>query len=142
MTRSASFFMLRILAFFWLVVFCLPVSRISAQNQDVQVIEVAAKKYEYSPEPVHVKKGTKVQLKITATDHDHGFKIATFPDGATQGGTPGLVFASAQDCWQLKKGETTTIEFLAQTAGTYTFRCCHTCGVGHRGMKGELVVEQ
>jgi cytochrome c oxidase subunit II len=142
MTRSASVFMLRSLAFFWLVVFYLPVSRISAQNQDVQVIEVTAKKYEYSPEPVHVRRGTHVQLKITATDHDHGFKIATFPDGPAQSGTPGLVLASAQDCWQLKKGETTTIEFLAQTAGTYTFRCCHTCGVGHRGMKGEIVVDQ
>ena len=141
MTRIASFFMLRTVVFLWFPVFCLPVSRISAQNQDVQAIEVAAKKYEYSPVPVHVKKGMKVQLKITATDHDHGFKIATFPDGAAQAGTPGLVFASAQDCWQLKKGETTTIEFLAQTRGTYTFRCCHTCGVGHRGMKGELVVD-
>jgi cytochrome c oxidase subunit II len=132
---------LRTLAFFWLVVFCVPVSQMSAQNQDVQVIEVTAKKYDYSPEPVHIKRGMTVQLKITATDHDHGFKIATFPDGAAQSGTPGLVFASAQDCWQLKKGETATIEFLAQTAGTYTFRCCHTCGVGHRGMKGELVVD-
>ena len=142
MTRSASFFMLQTLAFFWLVAFCLPVSRISAQNRDVQVIEVTAKKYDYSPEPVHIKRGMKVQLKITATDHDHGFKIGTFPDGAAQSGTPGLVFAAPQDCWQLKKGETTTIEFLAQTAGTYTFRCCHTCGVGHRGMKGEVVVDQ
>jgi cytochrome c oxidase subunit II len=141
MTRGASFFVLRTLAFFWLVVFCVPVSQMSAQNQDVQVIEVTAKKYDYSPEPVHIKRGMTVQLKITATDHDHGFKIATFPDGAAQSGTPGLVFASAQDCWQLKKGETATIEFLAQTAGTYTFRCCHTCGVGHRGMKGELVVD-
>jgi cytochrome c oxidase subunit 2 len=124
-----------------LVELCLPAGRISAQNQDTQVIEVTAKKYEYSPEPVHVKRGMKVQLKITATDHDHGFKIAALPDGAAQGGPPGLVFAMAQDCWQLKKGETTTIEFLAQAAGTYTFRCCHTCGVGHKGMKGELVVD-
>lgn len=142
MKRSASLSILRILAFLVLVVYCLSGGRISAQNQDVQVIEVTAKRFEYSPEPVHVKKGTKVQLKITATDHDHGFKIATFPDGAAQAGTPGLVFASAQDCWQLKKGETTTIEFLAQTPGTYTFRCCHTCGLGHRGMKGELLVDQ
>jgi heme/copper-type cytochrome/quinol oxidase subunit 2 len=136
-----SFYVLRILVFLAPVVFCLPTGRISAQNQDTQVIEVTAKKYEYSPEPVHVKRGMKVQLKITATDHDHGFKIAALPDGAAQSGTPGLVFASAQDCWQLKKGETTTIEFLAQAPGTYTFRCCHTCGVGHRGMKGELVVD-
>ena len=111
MTRIAFSFISYILAFFWFVVFCPLAGRTSAQNQDVQAIELTAKKYEYSTSPLHVKRGTKVQLKITATDHDHGFKIAAFPDGAAQGGTPGLVFASAQDCWQLKKGETATIEF-------------------------------
>jgi cytochrome c oxidase subunit 2 len=112
-----------------------------AQDQNVQVIELTAKKYEYSPSPVHVKAGTRVQLKITATDHDHGFKIGAVPDDAQANGTTGLILTSPQDCWQLKKGETTTIEFLAQTAGTYTFRCCHTCGLGHRGMKGQIVVD-
>ncbi len=112
-----------------------------AQNQNAQVIEITAKKYEYSISPIHVKAGTKVQLKITATDHDHGFKIATVPDGAQPTGAAGLIFTSAQDCWQLKKGETTTIDFLAQTPGTYTFRCCHTCGPGHKGMKGQIVVD-
>jgi cytochrome c oxidase subunit 2 len=113
----------------------------SAPAQIVQVIEITAKKYEYSASPIHVKSGTKVQLKITATDHDHGFKIAAVPDSAVTNGTPGLIFTSIQDCWQLKQGETTTIEFLAQTSGTYTFRCCHTCGLGHRGMKGQIVVD-
>ena len=119
-----------------------PQSRpVLAQDQNVQVIELAAKKYEYSPSPVHVKAGTKVQLKITATDHDHGFKIGAVPDDAQANGTAGLILTSPQDCWQLKKGETTTIEFFAQTPGTYTFRCCHTCGLGHRGMKGQMVVD-
>ncbi len=112
-----------------------------AQTQDVKVMEITAKKYEYSASPIHVKSGTKVQLKITATDHDHGFKIAAVPDGTVTNGTAGLIFTSPQDCWQLKKGETTLIEFLAQASGTYTFRCCHTCGVGHRGMKGQIVVD-
>jgi cytochrome c oxidase subunit II len=115
---------------------------VRAQNQDALVIEITAKKYEYSISPVHVKIGTKVQLKITATDHDHGLKIAAVPDGAVPHGTGGLIFASAQDCWQLKKGETTMIEFLAQTPGMYTFKCCHTCGLGHKGMKGQIIVEQ
>jgi cytochrome c oxidase subunit 2 len=114
---------------------------VRVQNQDVLIIEITAKKYDYSISPVHVKTGAKVQLKITATDHDHGFKIATVPDGAQPNGTPGLIFTSAQDCWQLKKGETTTIDFLAQSPGTYTFRCCHTCGLGHKGMKGQIVVD-
>jgi cytochrome c oxidase subunit 2 len=117
------------------------VRSLGAQNQDVQIIEITAKKYEYSGSPVHVKAGTKVQLKITATDHDHGFKIGTVPDGAMPKDAAGLIFSSAQDCWQLKKGETTTIDFLAQTPGTYTFRCCHTCGLGHKGMKGQIVVD-
>ena len=114
---------------------------IMAQAQQVQVVELKAKKYEFDPSPVHVKAGTKVQLKITALDHDHGFKIAMYPDGAESNGTPGLIFTSAQDCLLLKKGETTTVEFIAQTRGTYPFRCCHKCGLGHSGMKGELIVE-
>ena len=113
-----------------------------AQDQKVQVIELTAKKYEYSGSPIHVKAGTKVQLKITATDHDHGFKMNPTPDGVDSNGPAGLVFVSHQECWQLKKGETTTIEFLAQTPGTYTFKCCHTCGLGHHGMKGQVVVDQ
>ena len=111
------------------------------QNARVQVIEVTARKYEYSPTPIHVKSGTKIQLKITATDHDHGFSVTTVPDGADSNASAGLAFTSAQECWQLKKGETTTVEFLAQTPGTYSFKCCHICGLGHRGMKGLLVVD-
>jgi heme/copper-type cytochrome/quinol oxidase subunit 2 len=114
---------------------------ITAQDQQVQVVELKAKKYEYVPSPVHVKAGAKVQLKITAVDHDHGFKITTVPNGAEKSGKPGLVLTSPQDCWQLKKGETTTIEFLAQTSGTYPFWCCHRCGLGHKDMKSEIVVD-
>jgi len=113
----------------------------SGQGAGVQVVEVTARKYEYSPAPIHVKSGMKIQLKITATDHDHGFSIATVPDSADSNAPAGLIFTSPQECWQLKKGETTTVEFLAQTPGTYSFKCCHTCGFGHRGMKGLLVVD-
>jgi cytochrome c oxidase subunit II len=128
--------------FFVALVFCVPRPiPVAAGDQKVQVIELTAKKYEYSPSPVHVRAGTKVQLKITATDHDHGFKIANVPDGSEPNSKPGLVFPPAQECWQLKKGETTTIEFFAQTAGTYTFKCCHTCGLGHRGMKGQIIID-
>ena len=119
-----------------------PSSSAQGQDQEAQVIELTAKKYDYSPSPVHVKAGTKVQLKLIATDHDHGFKIGTTPDSAERDSKPGLVFASLQDCWQLKKGEATTVEFLAQTPGTYTFKCCHSCGLGHRGMKGQIIVDQ
>ena len=84
---------------------------VMAQDQQVQVVELKAKKYEYLPSPVQVRAGTKVQLKITAVDHDHGFKIETVPNGAGSGAKPGLIFDSPQDCWQFKKGETTQLRF-------------------------------
>lgn len=106
-----------------------------------QVIELSAKKYEFDPSPVHVKQGTKVQLKITATDHDHGFKLLAYPDGAAQSGDAGLVFTDHQDCWKIKKGESITVEFDAKIPGTYTFKCCNFCGFGHGKMKGQLIVD-
>jgi len=94
-------------------------------GSDVHEIPVTAKKYEFTPNPIHVKKGEHVKLLITAVDHDHGFKLPAF------------------DIEQpLKKGETTTIEFTADKAGTFRFACSHVCGFGHHGMKGELVVEE
>ena len=88
-----------------------------------------------------MKQGTRVQLKITAKDHAHGFKITEFPEGAGKDTKPGLVFSSPQDCTKIEEGQTATIEFVAQTPGTYPFRCCVHCGWHHRGMKGEVIVE-
>ncbi|HEV2490228.1 MAG TPA: cupredoxin domain-containing protein [Candidatus Acidoferrales bacterium] len=105
------------------------------------VIEISAKKYEFTPSPIHVKQGTKVQLKITATDHDHGFKLLAYPDGTPQTGDVGLAFLDHQDCWKIAKGQTATVEFVAKTPGTYTFKCCNFCGFGHGKMKGQLIVD-
>jgi plastocyanin len=107
----------------------------------VQVIAVTAKKYEFDPSPIRVKQGTKVQLKISATDRSHGFIISNIPDGAAIGSKAGLVFSSPQDCRKIEEGKTEIVEFVAQTPGTYSFRCCVHCGWHHRGMKGELIVE-
>lgn len=117
-----------------------PASRVvRAQDSGVQVIEMTAKKYEFSP--VHVKAGTKVQLKVTATDRDHGIAIDAVPEGAAKDAAPGLVIDSPEKCWKLPKGEPVTINFTAQTAGTYQIKCCVHCGLGHGGMKGTIVVE-
>ena len=41
-------------------------------------IEVTAKKYEFNPAVIKVKQGDHVKLVITATDRDHGFKLAAY----------------------------------------------------------------
>lgn len=114
-------------------------SVIRAQDSAPQVIEMSAKKYEFTP--VRMKAGTKVQLKVTATDRDHGIAIETVADGAAKDSAPGLLIDSPEKCWKLPKGEVVTINFTAQTAGTYQIKCCVHCGLGHGGMKGTIVVE-
>ena len=104
---------------------------------ETQVINVTAKRYEFEPATIRVKQGTRVQLKITSTDHAHGFKV----NESDAQGKPGLVFSAAQDCTKIEEGKTDTVEFVALTPGTYPFRCCVHCGWHHRAMKGEIVVE-
>ena len=118
------------------------VPTLSAQSragaESVQVITVTAKKYEFAPSPIRVKQSTKVRLNITALDHAHGFKISPVPEGGETGGEPGLVFSSRQDCTKIEKGQTATIEFVAQKAGTYHFRCCVVCGFHHHFDEGRI----
>lgn len=109
--------------------------------ESVQVIEVRAKKYEFTPSPIRVKQGARVQLKITATDHSHGFRITPFPSGVDAKGAQGLVFSSSPGCVKIEEGHTEIVEFVAQTPGSYPFSCCVHCGWSHRSMKGELIVE-
>ena len=88
-------------------------------------IRMTAKKYEFSPSIITVKKGERVRLIITATDHDHGFKLDAFHVDQL-----------------LKKGQPATIELTADQAGEFPFSCSHFCGVGHHRMKGTLTVQE
>jgi cytochrome c oxidase subunit 2 len=110
-------------------------------DQNVKIIEVTAKKYEFNPSPIRVKAGTKVQLKVTTLDRKHGIKISPYADGADTKGEPGLVFTSKEDCFTIDKDAPATVEFVAKTPGTYAIKCCVHCGLGHGGMKGQLIVE-
>jgi len=113
----------------------------SKAEESVQVVEMTAKKYEYSPDEIHVKKGTRVQLKIRAIDRTHGFKIRLYPEGAPEKGEPGLRMEEAQNNFKLEENQERTIEFVAERPGTYIFRCSVVCGMGHRGMSGKIIVE-
>lgn len=118
--------------------------RISALPQgDAQVIEVSAKKYEFTPAEIRVKKGAHVQLKITATDREHGFQVIAFAEGADKKGEPGLKFDAnaTKPEFKLPKDQAVTIEFTASQSGTYDFKCSVFCGMGHGGMRGQIIVE-
>ena len=111
-------------------------------EEEAQVIEVTAKKYEFNPSEIRVKRGTQVRLKLRAIDRTHGFKIERQPEGENKNGPPGLRFSSPQETWKLEKDQERVIEFFAERPGTYHYKCAVFCGFGHRGMKGKLIVEE
>ncbi len=112
-----------------------------APQGDVQEVEVTAKKYSFTPAEIHVKKGAHVRLKITAKDHDHGIDINPIAEGADKNEGPGLRFETAKPVFKLPENAMQQIEFVAEKAGTYKFKCAVFCGMGHGGMKGQIVVD-
>jgi cytochrome c oxidase subunit 2 len=95
------------------------------QTRGVHELHVTLRKYEFSPGSLHVKKGERVRLILTTVDHDHGFKLDEFDINQ-----------------KVAKGTTVTVELTADKAGIFQFRCSNVCGLGHRSMKGTLVVEE
>ncbi len=92
---------------------------------EAREIQVTAQKYKFNPSTITVKKDERVKLIITALDRDHGFKLDAFKINQ-----------------KLRRGDPATIEFTADKAGTFPFQCSDFCGLGHRKMKGKLVVEE
>jgi cytochrome c oxidase subunit 2 len=98
---------------------------VGAGVQGVHEIQVTLRKYEFGPGSLRVRKGEQVKLVMVAADHDHGFKLDEFNIDQ-----------------KIPKGTTVVVEFTADKAGTFQFRCSRVCGLGHRNMKGTLVVEE
>ncbi len=94
-----------------------------AQAGEVREFTVTAKKYAFEPATFEVNEGDRVRLIVTATDTDHGIKIKKL-----------------QVDQLAEKAETTTVEFVATQAGTFTILCSEWCGKGHKKMKATLVV--
>jgi cytochrome c oxidase subunit 2 len=91
----------------------------------VKEIEVSARKYEYQPTTIEVPVNTLVRLHLKAIDKEHGFEIKSIKDS----------------CVKFDPQTPATVEFYADKAGEYEFKCCKFCGFGHGKMKGRLVVK-
>jgi len=111
------------------------------QGDAPQVLEVSAKKYEFSPDEIHVHAGAKVTLKVHSEDETHGIKLNDRPEGASDKDAPGLVFDEPSENGKVAKHVDQVIVFTAQTPGSYDFRCAKVCGFGHGRMKGKVIVE-
>jgi len=110
--------------------------------REAQIIEVTARKYEFASVEMHVRKGSKVRLKVHSTDEAHGIKLNLYPEGSKDKSSPGLVFDNPQMNGKVQKAEDQVLDFVAQQAGTYEVKCAKVCGKHHGRMKGKLIVEE
>ena len=110
-------------------------------DANTKTIEISAKKYDFSPSEIRVAKGSHVELKVHSVDDTHGVKLDVYPEGAKDKGAPGLVFDHPDQNGKVSKGTDQVLDFVAQTPGSYDFKCAKFCGFGHDKMKGKLIVE-
>ena len=100
----------------------------SAQNETSSApveIKLSARKFQFEPSVITVRKDKPVRLLITASDVEHGFEIEEL--GINK---------------RLKPGAVTIVEFTPTKAGNFRFACSVMCGSGHDEMTGELVVTE
>ena len=96
-----------------------------AADQAEQVIRITAKKFEYSPKEIRLKKGVPAVLEFTSLDRLHGFVC------------PDLGLRT-----DILPGKVSTVRVVPQKAGTYDFHCDIFCGEGHEDMTGTIIVEE
>ena len=86
----------------------------------VVVITIHAKRFEFTPSEVHLKKGEQVTIRLVSDDRPHG--LSSKPLGI-----------------ELDGNDEVTITPTA--AGVFKTICDHYCGSGHGNMKMTFVVE-
>jgi cytochrome c oxidase subunit 2 len=94
-------------------------------EEGARVIVITAKRFEFSPSEITIKKGETVKLQLKSEDVTHGFFVR--PLGIDT---------------EIVPGETKELTLTPQTAGRYRTICDHFCGAGHGGMKMTIVVEE
>ena len=90
-----------------------------------KVIQVTAKKFEFSPGEITVKKGEPLVLELTSADRGHGFYLPDFGVEA-----------------KIQPGAVTRVSFTPSKTGKFNFACDVFCGSGHEDMSGTLIVTE
>ena len=100
-----------------------PKTRLAIADANPKVIEISAKKFEFTPSQITLKKGEPVILRLSSSDRVHGFmskplKIDT----------------------DIPADKSADIPVTPDTAGDFTVICDHYCGLGHGNMKMKVSV--
>ena len=88
-----------------------------------QVIRVVARRFDFTPGTIQLRKGVPAVLEFTTLDVPMGFNL---PD-----------FKVRTD---ILPDKVARVRFVADKAGTFDFVCDIFCGSGHESMEGTIVV--
>jgi cytochrome c oxidase subunit II len=98
--------------------------RLHAQEAQPRVVTISAKRFEFTPNQITLKRGEPVTLRVSAEDRDHGFyqkdlkiELDLTPDHASE------------------------VTITPDKAGRFVVICDHFCGSGHGNMKMVINVE-
>ena len=96
----------------------------SGQEPQPRVVTISAKRFEFTPKEITLKRGEPVTLRVSAEDRDHGFyqkdlkiELDLTPDHASD------------------------VTITPDKTGRFVVICDHFCGSGHGNMKMVINVE-
>ncbi len=98
-----------------------------SMGDDVQTFHVEAFQWDYAPSVLRAHLGTQIRLILTSRDVPHSFNLEGYDLTQT-----------------IMPDRTSTLEFLADRPGSFSFGCDVACGSGHGRMQhdgGVLIVE-
>jgi heme/copper-type cytochrome/quinol oxidase subunit 2 len=100
-----------------------PVDGLLAAPEGVHEITITASQFAFDPPVVRVNRGDRVVLTVQATDVVHGLHLDGYDLDV-----------------RVAPGTSRHVEFVADRAGKFRYRCSVSCGNLHPFMIGELIV--
>ena len=96
-----------------------------ASGQIDKEFTIWARQFDFTPAVITVQQGDHVRVNLKTADVSHGWYIDGYDINIKVSG-----------------GETESVEFVADKAGTFKIRCSVTCGPFHPFVAGKFVVQQ
>lgn len=84
----------------------------------IKTVEITAKRFEFSPNKVTLKKGETVKIHVTSQDVTHG-----------------LFLRALKIDTDIPAGQSVDVTVTPTQVGSFTAICHHFCGAGHGNMK-------
>jgi cytochrome c oxidase subunit 2 len=96
----------------------LPMLTTSSHSQGVRKIEIVAKRYQFTPNEITLRKGEPVVLVLRSEDVKHSLSVKDLNLAA-----------------DITNGRSTELNVTPQKSGDFVGKCGHFCGSGHGRMQ-------